>query len=156
MRSSQGFIRLGKKISNYAFSNLEINGSFSVSHSETKGRTKCDNIRNRTNLQWPSQNLIKEYVRYFLVFFESNSFSSFVPLANKLDLRVPEAQDEDSEEDDEDKQSVSTQAGKRLAKRLGAVEYFECSALNKEGIFDMFAKAATHVYKGKPIKCTIL
>jgi len=71
-------------------------------------------------------------------------------------LRGPEPQDEDSEEDDEDKQSVPTHAGKKLAKKLGAAEYFECSALNKEGIFDMFAKAATHVNKGKPVKCTIL
>ncbi len=47
-------------------------------------------------------------------------------------------------------------AGKKLGNKLRAVEYFECSALNKEGIFEIFTKAATHVSKVKPLGCMIV
>jgi hypothetical protein len=59
-----------------------------------------------------------------------------------MDLRIKPTEEEESDEDEE-KTTVSTEEGKRLAKKIGAQEFLECSAVNKEGIFSIFAKAAT-------------
>ncbi|CAG5132620.1 unnamed protein product [Candidula unifasciata] len=42
---------------------------------------------------------------------------------------------------------VTTEDGKALAARIGAVAYMECSAKNNEGVREIFEKAASHPIK---------
>lgn len=72
-----------------------------------------------------------------------------------MDLRI-KVNEEDESDEDEVRTTVSTDEGKRLAKKIGAQEFFECSAVNKEGIFEIFAKAATATHQlPKDAKCLI-
>ena len=53
---------------------------------------------------------------------------------------------------------MTTNEGKKLSKKLGAVDFLECSAINKEGISEIFTKAAQYSVNTEAKstgKCTI-
>ena len=55
---------------------------------------------------------------------------------------------------------LSLEAGEKLAKKLGAVKYVECSALTQNGLSDVFDEAVLATFepieKKKGRKCQIL
>lgn len=101
-------------------------------------------------------NLSKKWRPHLKKNLKRNKKCPIILVGNKIDLRIKTGDDEESEDEDEEKSTVSTEEGKRLAKKIGAQEFFECSALNKEGIHEIFAKAATTAYEPtKGSKCLI-
>lgn len=102
------------------------------------------------------KNAGKKWKNHLKKNLKKNKKCPVILVGNKLDLRIKTSEDEESDEDDE-KQSVSTEEGKKLAKKIGAIEFLECSAINKEGIREIFEKAATYTNTEVPksSKCII-
>lgn len=89
------------------------------------------------------RNVTKKWKPHLKKNLKRNKNCPVILVGNKLDLRIKRASDEESDEEEE-KLSMTTEDGKKLAKKIGAIDYLECSAINKEGIFEIFAKAAQY------------
>jgi len=117
----------------------------SLMYEDTDVVVICYNIGNPNSLQNVTEIWVPEVRR----------FCGDVPLilcGNKKDVRH---NDEVKSELAEMKQKpLNIEDGLVVAKKIGAVEFYECSAVTKAGIMDLFTSAAHHSLKKKLRKTT--
>lgn len=106
------------------------------------------------------KNCSKKWRTHLKKNLKMNKKCPVILVGNKLDLRIKPVEDEESAEDEEEesiRQSVTIKYGQKVAKKLGAVDFFECSAVNKQGIYEIFLKAATYTKseEASSTKCSI-
>lgn len=101
-----------------------------LSYKETDLVLLCYTIENRKNLSNISQKWLMEIKNYC-------PKAGYFLVALKEDLR---------NEDDADKESLITkEEGEKLASKIKALDFVECSALTRKNVDLVFEKAATHI-----------
>ena len=156
---------------NYTVDVMVENLPISLGLWDTAGQEEYDRLR---PLSYPETNI-------FLLCFSLVSSSSFsnvlqkwtpelkhhcsdVPIlliGTKLDLR--EDKEASASLIEENQRPISSEEGRKLAKKIGAVNYIECSALSQKGLKEVFDEAINIVLykdvqpiKKKKKKCKIL
>lgn len=106
-----------------------------LSYRETNLVLICYTIANKKNLENISTKWLMEIKNYC-------PSAGYFLIALKKDLRF---------EDGVDKENlVSTEDGKRLAEKIKALDFIECSALTRENVDLVFTRAAKHIAENKP------
>ncbi|XP_077293395.1 cdc42 homolog [Arctopsyche grandis] len=111
----------------------------------------CFSVISSLNFESVKSRWVPEITHY-------SSGTPFIIVGTKTDLRNDPSEEKKNLKNSKDK-CIQSKEGEKMAKKLNAVKYVECSALTQEGVenvFDEAIQAASIKPKTKKKKCEIL